>query len=113
MLFSIEQTGAELGVLPGTFKREPLFDAIHSFLYSDRSPPCKRMTCLWGGAFVYNADLVRQLCGEIANEKDREKTQDLLSLLQAVIKDNQEDIRIRMAFLAKKFGLVSDSKAAD
>ena len=71
------------------------------------------MTCLWGGAFVYNADLVRQLCGEIANEKDREKAQDLLSLLQAVIKDNQEDIRIRMAFLAKKYTLVGDSKAAD
>src|SRR4029077_14810346 len=87
-------------------------DAIHGFLYSDRSPTCKRMTCLRGGAFVYNADLVRQLCGEIANEKDREKTQDLLSLLQAVIKDNQEDIRIRMAFLAKKYGLVSDSKSA-
>jgi hypothetical protein len=112
MLFPIEQTRAELGVLSAAFKREPLFDAIHGFLYSDRSPTCKRMTYLEGGAFVNNADLVRQLCGEIANEKDREKAQDLLSLLQSVIKDNQEDIRIRMAFLAKKYGLVSDSKAA-
>jgi hypothetical protein len=113
MLFPIEQTRAEIGVLPGAFKREPLFEAIHSFLYSDRSLTCKTLTFLWGGGFVYNADLVRQLCGEIANEKDCEKAQDLLSLLQAVIKDNQEDIRIRMAFLAKKYGLVSDSKAAD
>ena len=61
---------------------------------------------------MYNADLVRQLCGEIANEKDPEKAQELMSLLQAVMKDDQEDVRIRMAFLAKKYLVVSDSKAA-
>lgn len=33
--------------------------------------------------------------------------------LQAVMKDDQEDIPIRMAFLAKKYTLVGDSKAAD
>ena len=62
---------------------------------------------------MYNTDLVRKLCGEIAQEKDPDKAQDLMSLPQAVIKDDQEDIRIRMAFLATKYGLVSDSKAAD
>jgi hypothetical protein len=62
---------------------------------------------------VYNTGLVRQLCGEIVNEKNPEKAKDLISLLQAVIKDDQDDIRIRMAFLAKKYLGVSDSKAAD
>jgi hypothetical protein len=62
---------------------------------------------------VYNTDLVRKLCGEIAQEKDSEKAQDLMSLLQAIMKDDQEDMRIRMAFLAKKYTLVGDSKAAD
>jgi hypothetical protein len=63
---------------------------------------------------VYNTDLVRQLCEKIAKEKDPEKANDLISLLQAVIKDDQDDIRIRMAFLAKKYAVVvSDSKAAD
>jgi hypothetical protein len=76
------------------------------------SPPVRKCP-VWGRAFVYNTDLVRKLCGEIAQEKDPEKAQDLMSLLQAVVKDDQEDIRIRMAFLAKKYGLVSDSKAAD
>jgi hypothetical protein len=38
---------------------------------------------------------------------------DLMSLLQAVMKDDQEDSRIRMAFLARKYALVADSKAAD
>ena len=62
---------------------------------------------------MYNTDLVRKLCGEIAQEKDPDKSQDLMSLLQAVMKDDQEDIRIRMAFLARKYALVADSKAAD
>jgi hypothetical protein len=62
---------------------------------------------------VYNTDLVRKLCGEIAEEKDPEKAKDLMSLLQAIMKDDQEDVRIRMAFLTKKYLVVSDSKAAD
>jgi len=62
---------------------------------------------------VYNTDLVRQLCAEIVKENDPEKAKDLISLLQAVIKDDQDDIRIRMAFLAKKYAVISGSKAAD
>ena len=52
---------------------------------------------------MYSTDLVCKICGEVVNEKDPERVQDLISLLQAVIKDDQEDIRIRMAFLAKKY----------
>jgi hypothetical protein len=62
---------------------------------------------------VYNADLVRQLCGEIVKENDPEKAKDLISLLQAVIKDDQDEVRIRMAFLAKKYVIVANSKLAD
>jgi hypothetical protein len=63
---------------------------------------------------VYNVDLLRQLCRDIANEKDSEKEQDLVSVLRAVIKEDQEEIRVRMAFLAKKYAdVISDSKAAD
>jgi len=63
---------------------------------------------------MYNSDLVRKLCGDIVNEKDPGKVQDLISLLQAVIKEDQEEIRIRMAFLAKKYAnALSDSQAAD
>src|SRR5207253_9932147 len=66
--------------------------------------PLVRKCPVWGGGpFVYSADLVRKICEEVVNEKDPEKAQDLISLLQAVIKDDQEDIRIRMAFLAKKY----------
>ena len=63
---------------------------------------------------MYNVDLVRQLCRDIANEKDPEKEQDLVSVLRAVIREDQEEIRVRMAFLAKKYAdVISDSNAAD
>ena len=63
---------------------------------------------------MYNVDLLRQLCRDIANEKDSEKEQYQVSVLRAVIREDQEEIRVRMAFLAKKYAdAISDSKAAD
>jgi len=48
-------------------------------------------------------DLVRQLCEEIAGEKDSQKCLELLYLLQAVIREDQEEIRIRTSVLAEKY----------
>ncbi len=49
-----------------------------------------------------------------AAAKDPEKATDLISVLQAVIKEDQEEIRIRMAFLAKKYAeAISESKAPE
>jgi len=63
---------------------------------------------------VYNAELVRQLCAEILTEQNRQRAEELIALLQAVIKEDQEEIRVRMAFLAKKYSdVLSESKAAD
>jgi hypothetical protein len=63
---------------------------------------------------MYSTDFVRWLCREISAEGDPRKVEDLLSLLHAVIKDDHEEVRTRMAFLAKKYaGLISDSTAAD
>jgi len=63
---------------------------------------------------VYNTDLVRKLCADIVNERDSQKAEELIALMQAVIRDDHEEIRVRMAFLAKKYAdAVSDSKAAD
>ena len=58
---------------------------------------------------MYDIEFVRTLCREIAAEKDEQKANELASLLQAVINENQEEIRVRMAFLAKKYGLLSAS----
>jgi len=63
---------------------------------------------------LYNIELVRQLCRDINDAKDNpQKEEELLDLLHAVIKENQEEVRIRMAFLAMKYvNAVSDAKAA-
>lgn len=61
---------------------------------------------------MYNFDLVRQPCREISVEKDPQKSHDLISLLQAVIRDDQEEMRLRMAFLAKKYP-IADREVAD
>lgn len=60
---------------------------------------------------MYEVDLVRQLCGEIAAEKDPEKVEDLLCLLQAVIRENQLEVRTRMAFLARRYAAVISAAA--
>lgn len=62
---------------------------------------------------MYNIELVRQLCRDINDAKAQEEEY-LLNLLHAVIKENHEEVRIRMAFLAKKYtNAVSDANAAD
>ena len=64
---------------------------------------------------LYNEELVRQICRQLNNAKDDgEKERELLSLLRAVIQENQEDARTRMEFLKKKYPqVISDAKAAD
>jgi hypothetical protein len=64
---------------------------------------------------VYDVELVRLICRDINNAKrDPQEEQELLSLLQAVIQENQEEMRIRMVFLTKKYAAaISDAKAAD
>ena len=53
---------------------------------------------------MFDADLVRNLCKEIVDETDPGKSADLLSLLSAVIRDEQEEVRLRALFLVKKYG---------
>jgi hypothetical protein len=66
-----------------------------------------------GQRFVYNVNIVRQLCAEIARQKDSQRVQELLSLLHAIIREDQEEIGIRMAFLAKKYASVVAEFQAD
>ena len=58
---------------------------------------------------------MRQICRQLNNANDDgEKERELLSLLRAVIQENQEDARTRMEFLKKKYPqVISDAKAAD
>jgi hypothetical protein len=60
---------------------------------------------------LYNTDLIRALCGEIVSEQDPDKASELMALLRAIISDDHEEIRTRMAFLAKKYALITDAAA--
>ncbi len=63
---------------------------------------------------MYDVELVRDLCRHIRAESDPEKMLDLVSLLNAVLRDAQEEIRMRIGFLARKYAFVlSDSKTGD
>ena len=60
---------------------------------------------------MYDTDLVRQLCREIAEEQDPKKTGELVSLLHAMIKDDQDEVRTRLSFLAQRYAnLIVESK---
>ena len=63
---------------------------------------------------MYDTNFVRSLCADILKEPDPEKTSELIALLQAVIKEDQEEVRLRLAFLNSKYcAAISDAKAAD
>jgi hypothetical protein len=59
---------------------------------------------------MYNVELVRELACEIWSEQDPQKSRDLLYFLQAVIKEDVEEIRVRALFLANKYP-INDSKS--
>ena len=67
-----------------------------------------------GEAFVYDSGLVRRLSREITDEVDPQRVEELISLLRAVVREDQEEIRIRMRFLVKKYApVISKANAAD
>jgi hypothetical protein len=66
-----------------------------------------------GILLLYNIDLVRSLCRDISAEKDTQKVEALLSLLQAIVKEDQEEIRLRMSFLAKRYPIIHESERTD
>ena len=51
---------------------------------------------------MYDVEMVRKLCAEAANEQDPKRTQELIALLQAVLRDDVDEIRVRALYLAKR-----------
>jgi hypothetical protein len=95
--------------------RAALFDTIQCSLYSLPPEAYWKLWC-FRGRVMYNIDLVRNLCKTITREKDARKSAELLALLRAVMREDQEEIRVRMAFIAQNYSLIgngSESQAAD
>ncbi|MGH9682282.1 MAG: hypothetical protein ACRD4S_01530 [Candidatus Acidiferrales bacterium] len=63
---------------------------------------------------MYDVGLLQRLCLKISAEKDPKTIDELLTLLEAIIKDDQEELRVKLAFLAKKYAnAFSESEAND
>jgi hypothetical protein len=89
------------------FKEEDAarFAAIHKLLR-------KHQLQVMGTVFNSQGEVDRAY--EQTAEKDPHRVEELISLLRAVIRDDQEEIRTRMGLLAKEYaGVISNSKAAD
>src|SRR5258707_7153132 len=87
---------------------------VQNLLYFHSPVLRMKMTVSWGET-LFDAHFVRLLCRELADEEDPGKAEELISLLRAVVKDDQEEIKTRMKFLARKYARFfseSDSKAA-
>src|SRR5260370_26796415 len=81
------------GVLPAV-ALAPVFDTIQCSLYSLRPEAYWKLGC-FRGRVMYNVDLVRNLCKTITREKDARKSSELLALLRAVMREDQEQIPVR------------------
>jgi len=57
------------------------------------------------GVLMFNANLVAVICQKIAAESDLTTVRDLNNLLLAVIKENHEEVRLRIAYLARAYGI--------
>jgi len=63
---------------------------------------------------MYDVELVRHLCRHIRAESDPDKVQDFVSLLNAVLRNAQEEITMSIAFLVKKYAFfLSDVNTAN
>jgi hypothetical protein len=62
---------------------------------------------------VYDVNFARKLCQRIGVEQQSEKVQDMLGLLVAVARENDEEVWLRMTFLEHKYGISFDKVTPD
>lgn len=74
-----------------------------------RSTSASLPYALWGSPAIYDVDLVRKLCLEISASTDPQRIDDLLGLIQAIISDDHDELRLRLNFLREKYAAALDS----
>jgi hypothetical protein len=57
---------------------------------------------------LYDTVLIRRTCRELSAETDPSKLQDLAWLLQSLIAEDPEEIRVRVSDLAKRYSFLRD-----
>ena len=71
------------------------------------------MLILVTGGVVYDVNFARKLCQRIGVEQESEKVQDMLGLLVAVARGNDEEVWLRMTFLEHKYGISFEKVTPD
>lgn len=69
-------------------------------------PTCKTILPPGSGQCMYDLNVVRQICRDINAETDPLKIRDLVALLRAVLREDRDEVRLRLAFLARRYGLI-------
>jgi hypothetical protein len=62
---------------------------------------------------VFDPAIIRRICHQLAAENDRQKARDLLSLLEFVVRDDQEEVRLRLNYIAKHYKFLLEDEAPD
>jgi hypothetical protein len=62
---------------------------------------------------MIDAELLRAICKELIAEKDREKLQELLSLLCALVDDDQEEVDVKLRELSRRYSSLKRTQIPD
>jgi len=62
---------------------------------------------------MIDAELLRAICKELIAEKDREKLQELLSLLCALVDDDQEEVDAKLRELSNRYPSLKRTQTPD
>jgi hypothetical protein len=62
---------------------------------------------------MIDAELLRAICKELIAEKDREKLQELLSLLCALVDNDQEEVDVKLRELSKRYPFLKRTQKPD
>jgi hypothetical protein len=62
---------------------------------------------------MIDAELLRSICKELIAEKDFEKLQELLSLLCALVDDDQEEVEAKLRELSERYPSLKRTQTPD
>ena len=62
---------------------------------------------------MIDAELLRAICKELIAEKDREKLQELLSLLCALVDNDQEEVDAKLRELSRRYPSLKRTQTPD
>lgn len=62
---------------------------------------------------MIDVELLRAICRELIAEKDREKLEELLSLLCALVDNDQEEVDVKLRELSKRYPFLKRTHTPD